>query len=807
VTGDLRVACRTLARSPAFTLTSVAVLAMGIGANTAIYGLINQVLLNPPGISHPERVIAVRAKYDKLGLASIPVSVPDFADVQSSKATFEYAAVMGQGGFNYTGGSVPERLRGASVSLHWFDVFGAKPLLGRTFRPEEDQPNANAVAVLSYACFVRVFGADSTVVGRTIPLNQKPYQVIGVMSADFRWPRQVDVWAPLALPPGEFSPDNRFNEGLLAVARLKPGVSAPQADALVGVLAGRVRNGSGDDGRYARDSGWGMFTVPMTDFIAGETRTPMLVLLGAVGFVLLIACSNIAGLMLARTASRAREIAVRAALGGRGVQLFRQTIAESLLLATVGALLGVALAWAGMRLLLSIAPPDAVVGLDVRVDLRVLLFTALAAILSGIMFAIAPSWQASRMVPHEQLKGGGRSTTGGRGRQRLRAALVVGETGLALVLLVGAGLLLRSVGRLQDVYPGFEPRGVTTATLSLPEGQYDTAEKQVAFYRALTDRLATVPGVTTAAAGAPLPFSGNGASASFTIEGRPSGPGDPGPHGNVRAVTPGYFKALGIPLKSGRLFVPQDRSDTQPVVIIDENLARQYWPDENPVGKHMRRGSNAPWSTIVGIVGHVRHSDLASDTSKGTYYYSLFQVPIPWTSIVVKAQRDPSSLAAPIRDAVLAVDPTQALRDVTSMEELVSGSLAPRRFVARLLAFFAAVAVFMAALGLYGIITYSVMQRTQEIGLRMALGAQAGSVVRMVVGQGLLLSGAGVAVGLIASMICSRLLASQLFQVSPFDPATFASMVTALLAATLLAAYIPARRAIGIDPLEALRCE
>jgi predicted permease len=550
-----------------------------------------------------------------------------------------------------------------------------------------------------------------------------------------------------------------------------------------------------------------MFTVPMTDFIAGETRTPMLVLLGAVGFVLLIACSNIAGLMLARTANRAREIAVRAALGGRGLQLFRQTIAESLLLVSAGALLGIALAWAGMLLLLLIAPPDAVVGLDVRIDLHVLLFTALAATISGILFAVAPSWQASRMAPHEQLKGSGRSATGGRGRQRLRAALVVAETALALVLLVGAGLLLRSVARLQDVYPGFEPRGVMTATLSLPEGQYDTAEKRIAFYRALTDQLATVPGVTTAAAGAPLPFSGSGASASFSIEGRPSGPGDPGPHGNLRAVTPGYFKALGIPLKSGRLFVPQDRSDTEPVVIIDQNLARQYWPNENPVGKHMRRGSNAPWSTIVGVVGHVSHSDLASDTGKGTYYYCLFQFPIPWTSIVVKAKRDPSGLGTAIRDAVLAVDPTQALRDVKSMEDLVSGSLAPRRFVARLLAFFAVVAVFMAALGLYGVISYSVVQRTQEIGIRMALGARAGSVLRMVVGRGLVLSGTGVAVGLIASMMCSRLLASQLYQVSPFDPATFGSMVIALLAAALLAAYVPARRAMKVDPLKALRYE
>jgi predicted permease len=804
---DLRFACRTLAKTPGFALTSIAALALGIGANSAIFSLVNQLLLNPPGFSNPQRIVAVRAKYDKLSLKSIPLSVPDFADIRNSAQIFGHAALMGEGDFNYTGGDVPERLQGANVSVQWFDVFGAKPYLGRTFQPEEDAPNAQPVVVLAHGAWKRLFGGNPSVLGKTIELNQKPYEIVGVMGPEFRWPRQVDVWTPLGLAPDAYSEQNRFNENYFSVARMNPGVSLPQANAYIQVLVDRVREGNGRISGYARSSAWGMFAVPMTDFVAGDSRKPMLVLLGAVGFVLLIACSNIAGLMVARTAGRAKEIAVRAALGAGRWQLIRQVMTESLLLALGGTILGLGIANAGARLLLLIAPENSSLGLDARLDARVLLFTAAVAIVSGVLFGLAPAWQIARFSPYEILKASGQALTASHGRQTLRAALVVGEAALAVVLLAGAGLFLRSLERLQDVKPGFQPQGLMTATLSLPRAQYKEPEKQIVFYRAILERLASVQGVKSAALAMPLPFSGDGGSASFGIEGRVAPPGDPGPHGDVRYVSPAYFEAMQIPLKSGRYFSAQDRQGTEPVIVIDENLARQYWPSEDPLGKHMRRSSRTPWNTIVGVVGHVNHSDLAGDTGKGVYYYCLFQQPVPMTSIVLKTQGDPASLASAIRQGVREVAPNQPVYRLKTMRDMVQTSLAPRRFAVRLLGFFALVALFMAALGLYGVVSYSVAQRTQEIGVRMALGAQSRSLIALVVGQGLKLAAVGVVIGLVLAMVVSRMLQSQFFGVSAFDPVTFASIAAVLLGAASLASYLPARRAAKVDPLRALRCD
>lgn len=805
---DLRFAFRGLKKSPGFALTAVATLALGIGANTAIFSLVNQLLLNPPGVSDPERVVALRVRYDKLKLTSIGMSSPNFADVRDSRELFEHTAIVDDGVFNYTGGVVPEQLKGSPVSVEWFDVFAAKPLMGRVFQPEEDKPNANNVVVLAYAAWQRLFGGDPAIVGKTIELNQKPYQIIGVMGSDFRWPLRQDLWTPLGLPDENFTENFRFNERFFAVARLKPEVTLERANAFIDVLADRVRQNGTRGGQYAQDSLWGMFAVPITDFIARETKTPLLVLSGAVGLVLLIACANIAGLMLARASGRSREIAVRIAMGARGWQLLRQTLAESLLLAVTGAVTGLALAYGGIRLLLQLAPESAAAGLEARIDLYVLLFTAAAAILSGLLFGVVPAWQVGRLDPYEILKSAGRSATGGRGRQRLRAALVVGEAALALVLLVGAGLFLRSFSRLQDVNPGFEPRSLMTATLALPPVQYDQPEKRITFYRALLERLQVLPGVTSVGLGTPLPFSGGGSSASFSAEGREQPPGDPGPHGNVRWVTPGYFESMTIPLKSGRYFSDADRQGTEPVVVIDENLARQYWPNEDAVGKHMRRGRNdTPWSTVVGVVAHIKHSDLATDEEKGTYYYSLFQVAPPFAGIVVRTRQEPASLGSGIRQAVLAVDPKQPVDRLRTMQQMVGDSLAAQRLAARLLGFFATAALFLAALGLYGVISYSVVQRTQEIGVRMALGAQRGAVLALVVGQGLKLAGIGVGLGLVLAVICSRAVESQLFGVTALDPLTFVSMAAVLLGAAALASYLPARRATKVDPLQALRYE
>jgi predicted permease len=805
---DLRITFRTLAKNPAFSLTAVAALALGIGANTAIFSVVNEVLLNPAGVRNPARVVALRAKYDKLALRSIPVSVPDFDDVHKSTQLFESGAVEEAGNFNYTGVGVPEHLVGASVSMQWFDVFGAEPRLGRVFEPWEDKPNANRVVVLSFGVWKRLFGQDAGVLGRIMELNQEPYRIVGVMGPEFSWPANVDVWVPLGLADKAYDRQNRFNENYDSFVRMKPGVKAGQAAAWVELLNNRVRDDGTQLGRYAKDSQWGMFLVPFTDFIAGDTKTPMLVLLGAVGFVLLIACSNVAGLMLARASGRRREIAVRAALGASRWDLIRQTMAESLLLALAGAVVGSLLASAGAHALILMAPQNSAVALDVRIDSTVLAFTALAAVAAGLLFGIAPAWQISRLDRFAALKEGGRSGSAGMARQRLRAALVIGEVALALVLLVGAGLFLRSLASLLDVNPGFQSNGVITGFVSLPRAQYAEPAKQIAFYRSALERLRVLPGVNAVAAGMPVPFSGLGGSASFAIEGRPVLPGDPGPHGDIGYVSPDYFAALKIPTRSGRIFTEQDQLNSAPVVVIDETLAREYWPNDDPIGKHMRNGdSKTPWSTIVGVVGHTKQSDLAGDVVKGKYYFSIYQKPTPFTTLVVRPGTDPARLTSALKDAVREVDPGLAVSQIKLLPDMVSASLASRRFVVTLLAVFAAMALLLAAVGLYGVISYTVAQRTQELGIRMALGAQSNEVLGMVIGEGMQLAAIGAAIGLVVSVVLGLLLRNQLFHVSAFDPLTFAGTALVLIGAALLACYIPARRATRVDPMDALRYE
>ena len=803
----MRYAVRALLKTPAYTVVALLTLALGIGANTAIFSVVNQILLNPVGVADPGRVVAVRVKYDKLALRNIGVSVPDFADVLNSTQQFETAALIDTGDFNYTGSGVPERLNGASVTYRWFDVFGARPALGRVFQPEEDRPNANREVVLSFAAWKRLFGQDRGVVGRTIELNRTPYRIVGVMGADFRWPVDIDLWAPLGLADSAYSPNNRFNENYEAFARLRPGIPYASANSFAGVLSDRVKSAGDRGGAYAKDSAWGMFLLPFTDFIAGDTRTPMLVLLAAVGFVLLIACANIAGLMLARASGRTREIAVRAALGAGRWDLIRLSFFESMTLAAAGAVAGLCVALAGVRGLLALAPEGLPVAVSVRLDAPVLAFAALAAVAAGLIFGVAPAWQASRVNQFEQLKEGGRANSAGRARQQLRSSLVIAEVALALVLLVGAGLFLRSLAALEDVNPGFQSAGVITAGLSLPHQRYDTDAKQLAFYQAVLDNLATTPGVAAVAAGVPLPFSGNAGSASFDIDGRPSPPGDPGPHGDIGAVSADYFAALKIPIRQGRVFTALDRAGAQPVAVIDDVLARQYWPGQSPVGQHLRRGNSAPWAAIVGVVAHVKHSDLAGEDIKGKYYFPLFQMPVPFMSFVMRAPSDPGRLATALRDAVRSVDPTQPVSQIRLMTSMVNNSLAPRRFVVTVLGVFATMALAMALIGLYGVISYAVTQRTQELGVRMALGAQPAEILRLVLGQGMKLAGIGVAAGLLISLAMSRVLRGELFHVSAVDPLTFALMAAALIAAALLASYIPARRATRVDPMVALRYE
>jgi predicted permease len=555
---DIRYALRMLRKSPGFAIVAVLTLALGIGANTAIFSLVNGLLLHPAGIPHPGRLVAARARYDKLNLKSIVMSAPDFADVRQSRDVFAATAAMQPASFNYVAGAGPIQLRGAQVSVEWFNVFEARPLLGRAFTVEEDHPHADHEIVLSYATWRNVFGGDSGIVGRTIQLDREPYKIIGVMRPEFNWPNEAELWTPLGLAPEDYSQNNYFNENFFVVARLQPEVSFSRASAYMTVLTERIT--SDPRGAYAKNAGWGMFIVPLTDFVYGDVRTPLLVLLGAVGCVLLIACANVAGLTLARATGRTKELAVRVALGASRRRLIQQTLTESAVMAFAGMALGIFLASAAMQALVLLVPEKLAAGLTIHLDGYVFAFTAATAAISALVFGAAPAWQMSHTDPQQNLREGRGAGSGMRAHHRFRDALVVAQLALALVLLAGAGLFMKSLAKMREVNVGFDPHGLATAALALPTQQYDKPEKQIAFWRATLEKVGAAPGVQSVAAAAPLPFSGFGGTASFRIEGRPVPPGDPGPHGGVRKVSPGYFSTLkfrsceaaNLPAKTGR---------------------------------------------------------------------------------------------------------------------------------------------------------------------------------------------------------------------------------------------------------------
>ena len=813
---DIRYALRMLMKAPGFTAVAVLTLALGIGANTAIFSVVNGLLLHPYGIAHPERLLAIRARYEKLNLKNIVISAPDYSFVRDNTKTFAAAAIETQSDFNYATGTWPLRLRGARVSWQWFDVFEARPLMGRVFAPEEDQPNANREVVLAYNTWKTIFGGDSDVLGRSVEFNQQPYKIIGVMGPEFQWPSQTDLWAPLGLAPDAFDINNIFNENYLSIARLQPDAKFSNASAFLALTSQRVSDDPRTKG-YPKASAWGLFAVPFTEFIYGDVRTPLLILLGAVSLVLLIACSNVAGLLLARASGRAKEFAVRTALGGSPWRLARQMLTESLALAFVGMALGLLLASQGVHALLWLAPENLSTGLDIHLDLYVLIFTALIAGASAIIFGAAPALQIAFLDPHQNLKQGRGTGEGSAGRHRFRSALVVAELSLALVLLAGAGVFLKSLAKLKEVDVGFRPQGLMSAALALPDRQYDTPEKQIAFLSSTLERLSNSAGVVSAAAGVPLPFSGFGGSASFDIEGRVAPPGDPGPHGDIRGVSPKYFETMGVRLIRGRFFTDQDRRGGQPVAIIDENLAHEYWPNqEEALGQRIRNGNNQPWKTIIGIAAHVRHYQVVGEetsnigtegSGKGVYYFPLYQENSPAVFLIARASGDPSALSGAIRAAVHDVDPSQPVSDLRTMDQRITLSMGPRRSAVTLLSVFATMALLLAAVGLFGLIRYNVTQRTQEIGVRLAIGASRKDILRMVLGESLRLALLGVAGGLIAAFALTRVLSSLLYGVSATDPLTFAGTSLALTFVALLASWVPAWRATRVDPLVALRYE
>ncbi len=804
---DIQYAARILRRSPGFTFTAVLTLALGIGANTAIFSVVNATLLRPLPFPHPERLVALQNQYKAVGLDSASVSVPEYIDYRKQRQLFSEVAAVNTDDFNLTGVDRPERLQCGEATSGLFAVLGIQPILGRVFNYEEDQPGKNQVVLLTQGLWKRRFAADPGVVGRTIHLNGKPYTVIGIVPNILQWFAPLDAWIPTGFTPADMAPSQRGQQSLFILARLQPDVSIDRARAGMAAFGSTLAKAFPDN--YPPSSGWAIRVDSLNELLVGDVRGALMVLLAAVGFVLLIACANVANLLLGRASGRMRELSIRAALGAAKWRIARQLLTESVMLGLLGGAAGILLGSWAVGFLVTSGPQQLPRLDEVSIDGRVLAFTAAIAILTGVLFGLAPAIQVATGSLHEMLKSGARGAAGSLRRHRTRSALVVAEVALSLVLLVAAGLLLRSFASLQKVDPGFRAVNVLTFGISLPESAYSTQERTTGFFHTLLDRLAALPGVRAAGAVNPLPFSGNNSSGSFLIEGRTVPSGGTAPHADQRAVSPGYFKAMGIPLRRGRLLTDADRPGAPPAVVIDDALAQEYFKGADPLGRHLRRPSNtSSWATVVGIVGHVQHSALDSKQRKATFYSSYLQdMHSQSLQFVVHTAGDPMSLANVVQQEVSTLDKDVPIFDVKTMDGRVAASLANRRFAAWLLAAFSFIAMLLAAVGLYGVMAQSVQQRSREIGVRMALGAQSRDVLRMILRQGAILIACGLVAGTATALVLTSLMKSLLFAVSPADPLTFVLVAALLLAVALAATWLPARRATRLDPVNTLRYE
>jgi predicted permease len=805
---DLRHALRQFLRMPGFTLTAVLTLALGIGANAAIFSVVNAVLRHPAGVDHPERIVIQNTRYRSLGMDFPGVSVPDYADAASLHTLVEAAAVEQEAGFNIEHDGKVEHIDAAQVSSQWFQVLGARPVLGRTFTAQEDQPNAGPVAVLSYGLWQRAFGGGHDVLGQSLLLDQKPYRIVGVMPSDFDWPRGEQLWVPVALGPQAFNLDNRFNESYFAVLRLRPEVSLARFNAGLDDKSRAEIRREGTDA-FGQRSQWSMHASQMVEFAAGPLRKPLYVLFAVVIFVLLIASANVAGLFLARASSRSREFAIRTALGASAAAIVRQTFAETMLLAGVATALGVAAGPIFGKLLLWLIPHSLAEGYAVHLEAAVLAFTAAAGLLTVIVAGIGPSLRLVHQRDIRRLHDGGRSRTASAEKQRLRRAFVIGEVALAFVLLTGTGLFLASLRQLQRVDPGFNASGVLAGEVFYSGKDFkENQQRQNTFVDSVLHDLASQPGVSAAAAVTPLPFSpAAGGSCSFGIIGRPLGPHDPGPHSQLSFATADYLKVMQIPLVAGRWFAPTDRAGSELVAVIDTRLASKYWPNQNAIGQRISFGCSDRPSVIIGIVPTVRVNSLEEDTSDGMRYYPLAEITTQAADFVIRTPVDPAILAPAIERAVSAADGTQTVFGVRSLQEMVSGSLAGRRLIVDMLAAFAVLALILALVGIYGLISYLATQRTNEVGIRMAVGAQRGDVIRLVMADALTWVVVGLGIGAVLSLVAGRIL-RQIF--ADFGGGIVSSLVLAvlaLLAAGMIASLVPAARAAAIEPVQALRSE
>jgi len=797
---DLLYALRTLLMKPGFALIVIVTLGLGIGANTAIFSFVNGILLRPLPYPEPDRLALINETAFKRGVTEMGISFPNSLDWRARNHVFEDMATYQGANFSLTGAGEPEQVRGTRVSHGLLEILRVPPLMGQTFTADEDRPDQNGVVLLGYGLWQSHFGSDPNIAGRQVLLNNRPHTVKGVMPPGFKFPEIAELWIPLALDTKLWT---RTDHGLGGVARLKDGISFSQAQAEMNVIARQI-----EAENPVTNEGLGVGVTNMHTALAGDYREALLILLGVVTCVLLVACANVANLMLARAMARQKEVAVRTALGASRWRIVRQLLTESLLLGTAGGALGLLLAMWGLDLLLAAIPIKLPFWMNFGLDLRVLGFTLVVSLLTGLVFGIAPALHASHSDLNETLKEPGRSAAG-VGRNRSRNVLVVVEIALSLVLLVGAGLMTGSFLRLQHVSPGLNPKGVLTMGVVLPQAKYREPEQRSQFFRQLIESVRALPGVEAAAATSTLPLTGGNWGRSLTVEGYPVLSVGQAPSIQHTVVTQGYFAALGIPLLMGRDFTETDGLNAPKVTIIDERLGREYWPNASPLGKRVRFGppeDNEPWHTVVGVVGAVRHERLDAETRKSVYLPHL-QIPVNGLSLVVRAAAKPETLTGAVRGKVREIDSDLPVMRVMTMEEVVAQSVWQPRLYSILFGVFAVVALLLATVGIYGVMSYTVSTRTREFGLRMALGAQSGDLIRLILGQGMRLAFLGVAAGLLSAFALTRLLKNLLFEVTATDPMTFALIAVLLTLVALVACWLPARRATKVDPLVALRYE
>jgi len=808
---DLRYGARMLLKKPGFTLIAVITLALGIGANTAIFSVVNAVLLRPLPYAEPERLVALWESNTQRPESRNSISYPNFFDWRSQSKSFERMASYYTNDMALTGVAAPVNLRSAVVSPDLFATLGVRPQLGRWFVGEEEKPGIRA-AIVNHGLWQRQFGGDPNIVGRAVTLNGKQFNVVGVMPAGFQYPIEaepVEVWVTSSIDGEKSDPkepaqnEQRGAHFLQAVGRLKPGVTLEQARAEMNVIGANLEKQYPDS-----NTRHGVKLIPYHNDLVHDYSEALWLILGAVGCVLLIACANVANLLLARATARYKEIAVRAALGANRRRVIRQLLTESLLLGLGGGLLGLLLAWWGTAALIRLIPEDVPRLAEINIDGWVFGFTLLISVMTGVVFGLAPALQASKVELTEAMKEGSRGAGGGRGR--LRGALVVAEIAIALVVLIGAGLLLQTFRRLQQVDLGFDTHNILTATVELPDARYPKPELATAFYRTLLDRVKAMPGVEGVSAVVPQPLSGDMMMISFDIEGRNIPKGER-PVSHFRSISLDYFSVMKIPLLAGRAFTERDDPHSPGVVIVNETFAKRHFPNENPIGKHVKPGialeGEPVWREIVGVVKDVKHRQSLGRDYEPEYYLPHAQMPINSMNLVVRATNDPRSLARSLQQEVQSLDREIPVFRIRTLEQYLGVAVAQPKFNALLLGLFAGLALLLTAIGLYGVMAYSVIQRSQEIGIRIALGAQTGDVLKMVLRQGLKLTALGLLIGLAAAYALTRYMQSLLFGVKPADPLTFAAIALLLVAVALLACWVPARRATKVDPLEALRTE